>query len=114
MVKARAKARAKSPSGEPRRLVLESDLTIYNAAGHKQALLDALDATELVELDLARVGEIDSAGLQVLLLAKRESLAAGKEMRIVAHSPAVQELLEFLNVASYFGDPLVIPARDMA
>jgi anti-anti-sigma factor len=92
-------------------LTLETDLTIYNAPEHKCVLLAALEQASVIELDLAQVAEIDSAGLQVLLLAKRESLAAGKEMRIVGHSPAVQELLDFFNVASYFGDPLVIPAR---
>lgn len=106
------KTRTKSPSGEDvQRLVLEGDLTIYHAQEHKRRLLDALDQAKVVELDLARVSEIDSAGLQVLLLTKRESLAAGKDLRILAHSPAVQELLDFLNVASYFGDPLVISAR---
>ncbi len=110
-----SKARAKAPTGSnARRLVLESDLTIYNAPDHKRKLLDALEQAQVVELDLAAVGEIDSAGLQVLLLAKRESQANGKEMRIVRHSPAVQELLEFFNVASYFGDPLVIPAGHKA
>jgi anti-sigma B factor antagonist len=111
MSKARAEA---STNAESRRLVLENDLTIYNAAEHKCALLDALEQASVVELDLARVGEIDSAGLQVLLLAKRESLVAGKDLRVLSHSPAVRELLDFLNVASYFGDPLVIPAQDKA
>ncbi len=107
MRKAHAKA---STDSNARRLVLDADLTIYNAPEHKRALLNALEQAQVVELDLAKVGEIDSAGLQVLLLAKRESLAGGKEMRIVSHSPPVQELMEFFNVASYFGDPLVIPA----
>lgn len=111
MRKAHANAAA---NGNTRRLVLEADLTIYNAPEHKRTLLDTLEQAEVIELDLAAVGEIDSAGLQVLLLAKRESLAKGKEMRIVRHSPAVQELLEFFNVASYFGDPLVIPAEHKA
>jgi len=106
------KAQAKKPTdGDTRRLVLDTDLTIYNAPEHKRALLDLLAQAKVVELDLTQVGGIDSAGLQVLLLAKRESLAAGKEMRIVGHSSAVQELLDFLNVAGYFGDPLVISAR---
>jgi len=100
--------------GNVQRLVIESDLTIYNAPEQKATLFAALDQADVVELDLAQVGDIDSAGLQVLLLAKRESLAKGKEMRIVAHSPAVQELLDFLNVAGYFGDPLVIPAGESA
>ncbi len=82
------------------RLTIDNDLTIYNAPEHKRLLLDALDQASVVELDLARVGEIDSAGLQVLLLAKRECLAGGKDLRIVAHSPAVQELLDFFNLAA--------------
>jgi anti-sigma B factor antagonist len=106
-------AKAK-PKAKGSRLVLENDLTIYNAPEHKRALLEALDQAKVVELDLARVGEIDSAGLQVLILAKRESLAQGKNLRIVAHSTAVSELLDFFNMASYFGDPLVISARDNA
>jgi anti-anti-sigma factor len=106
------KTTAKRPSSKDvKRLVLEGDLTIYQAPEQKRNLLDALDQAKVVELDLAQIGEIDSAGLQVLLLTKRESLAMGKELRILAHSPAVQEALDFLNVASYFGDPLVISAR---
>jgi len=106
------KTRAKPSRGEDvRRLVLESDLTIYHATEQKRTLLENMEQAKVLELDLAQVGEIDSAGLQVLLLIKRESLAMGKELRILAHSPAVQEVLDFLNVASYFGDPLVISAR---
>jgi anti-sigma B factor antagonist len=97
-------------NAKPVRLVIENDLTIYNAPEHKRQLLEALDQSGAVELDLARVGEIDSAGLQVLLLAKRESLARDKALRIVGHSPSVSELLDFFNLASYFGDPLVMPA----
>ena len=95
-----------------RRLNLDSDLTIYNAPEHKMALMNALGESAVVELDLAHVGQIDSAGLQVLLLAKRESVAGGKVLRVVAHSQAVRDLLDFFNVASYFGDPLVIPAHE--
>ena len=97
-----------------RRLVIDNDLTIYNALEHKRALIAALDQAQVLELDLGQVGDIDSAGLQVLLLVKRESESADKKMRIVAHSSAVQEFVDFLNVAGYFGDPLVIPAKESA
>ena len=65
-----------------------------------------------MELDLSQVTEIDTAGIQLLMLAKRESMKRGKELRIVAHSPAVSELMDFYNIAGFFGDPLVIPARN--
>ena len=42
---------------------------------------------------------------------KREALREGRTLSIVLHSPAVQETIDFLNMAAYFGDPLVIQAQ---
>lgn len=92
------------------RLSLDSDLTIYNAVDIKQQLIDAVRQPWALELDLSRVGEIDTAGFQLLVLAKRESQRQGHHLAIVAHSPAVREIIDFYNMAAYFGDPLVIPA----
>ena len=91
-------------------LVIAEDMTIYNAAAHKQRLLDALLATERLEIDLSAVSEIDTAGFQLLVLVKREARRLGKEALIVAHSEAVREVLDFYNMAAAFGDPLLIPA----
>lgn len=91
-----------------------NDMTIYSAEKTKPMLLDALSRCAELEIDLSRVGEIDSAGFQLLLLAKRESGHAGKALRLTAHSPAVREMLDFFNMAAYFGDPMVIPAREGA
>ena len=99
---------------EVTRLALDANLTIYNAVELKQRLLDAVRAPKDLELDLSQVGEIDTAGFQLLVLAKRESQRLGHSLRIVAHSPAVREVIEFLNMVAYFGDPLVIPAGEQA
>lgn len=101
-----------NPSANARRVRIEHDLTIYNAAALKEQLLESLGATQVLELDLSQVGEIDSSGVQLLILAKRESLREGRRLSIVAHSPAVRETIDFFNIAAYFGDPLVIQARD--
>lgn len=92
------------------RLTLQDDLTIYNAIESKRHLLDAVSATQTLELDLSQVQEIDTAGFQLLVLAKREALRLDHSLRIVAHSPAVLEVIEFYNMVAYFGDPVVIPA----
>lgn len=92
-------------------LTLTESLTIYQAADQKTKLLDALAAGDALELDLSQVGEIDTAGLQLLLLTKREAAKAEKSLSITAHSPAVREAIEFTHLATYFGDPLVISAR---
>lgn len=91
-------------------LALTADLTIYNALTQKQTLLDALAATHKLDLDLSQVSEMDTAGLQLLILLKKEAQRAGKRVSIVAHSQAVSTLIDFCNMAADFGDPLVIPA----
>ena len=103
---------APSPAPEHQRLTLLDDMTIYNATAQKQQLLDALQAGDGLELDLSAVAEIDTAGFQLLLLAKREARHQDKPLLIVAHSPAVREVVDFFNVAADFGDPMLIPARE--
>jgi anti-anti-sigma factor len=94
-------------------LHLTGELTIFRAAELKQLLLAS---PAPVEIDLAGVTEIDTAGLQLLLLAKQTAQAEKRELRLVAHSAAVTELFELLHVAAHFGDPMVVdaPARRSA
>lgn len=100
------------PASPP--LSIHEDLTIYHALAHKQVLLDALAATDELELNLSQVAEMDTAGLQLLVLLKKEAQQAGKRVRIVAHSQAVSAVIDFCNMAAEFGDPLVIPADETA
>lgn len=95
---------------ETARLEFDEDLTIYGAGEAKARLLGAVRDAARLDLDLSRVGAMDSAGVQLLMLAKRESQRLGHTLRIVGHSPAVQEVIDFTNMAGWFGDPLVIPA----
>lgn len=86
-------------------LRLEGELTIFRAAELKPVLL-ADPAPQ--ELDLSGVTELDCAGLQLLLLAKKEALAARRDFKLTGHSPSVLEVFDLLNVAGYFGDALVM------
>jgi anti-sigma B factor antagonist len=92
------------------RISLQGPMSIYNAAELKARMLQAVASAGQVELDLARVEELDTAGFQVLVLAKREAVLRGHRLRIVAHSPEVQEVLDLCGMASWFGDPLLVPA----
>ena len=53
------------------RLSIVDDMTIYNALDQKNRLMSALAEVDMLELDLSHVGEIDTAGLQLLILSKR-------------------------------------------
>ena len=79
-------------------LRLEGDLTIYRAAELKQALLEAVDRLGSLEVDLSGVTELDTAGVQLLLLAKRAAGEKNKQFRLMGHSPAVVEVFELLRL----------------
>jgi anti-sigma B factor antagonist len=96
---------AKSEKGH-KTLVISEDMTIYNAAAQKTQLLKALASCQELDLDLLKVGEMDTTGFQILLLTKREALKAKKTVRLTAHSKAVTDLLDLYNMAGYFGDPI--------
>ena len=96
-----------------RRLTLTEDLTIYHALDQKNTLLDALAASDELELDLLPVSDMDTAGLQLLILLKKEAQRSGKRVSIVAHSQAVRAVIDFCNLATELGDPLVIPAAEL-
>ena len=92
--------------------VVEGSMTIYEAAADKPLLLSALATAKETEIDLSSVDEMDTAGLQLLLLVKRESLKAGKVLRLTGHSLASLDVLERYNLGAYFGDPACVSSRE--
>jgi len=83
---------------------VEGEMTIYQAAELKGPLVDALHECREMEIDLTDVGEIDTAGIQVLLLMKREAERAGKALRLVCPSAAVIGVFALYNLVSYLND----------
>jgi anti-anti-sigma factor len=78
---------------------LVGELTIHNAAEQKNALLALLEAGEPVDLDASDVTELDTAGLQLLLLLKREAVMAGLDVKLDAPSGAVTDVLAIANLS---------------
>jgi anti-anti-sigma regulatory factor len=95
----------------PNVLHIEGELTIFRAMELKSAMLPT---PPLTEIDLSGVTDIDTAGVQLLMLAKKTALREGCELHLLGHSPVVIEVFELLNVAAYFGDHLVMDSRTKA
>jgi anti-sigma B factor antagonist len=91
-------------------LSIDGEMTIYRAAELRESLSAALAAGGDLELNLSAVNEMDSAGVQLLMAAKKTARDSQRELHLVGHSPAVLEVFETLDLAALFGDPLLIPA----
>ncbi len=91
-------------------LAIEGEMTIYTAAELKSELAPHLSEPK-TEIDLSGVSEMDSSGLQLLILAKRETSRHGRILHLAGHSQAVLDVLDICNMAAYFGDPLIISSN---
>jgi anti-anti-sigma factor len=87
-----------------RRLTLSGELTIYTATTLKDRLVRELGEPGLMEIDLGKVTELDSAGFQVLYGLRRACAHLGKDLKISSPSQAVREVFELYNAARHFGD----------
>jgi anti-sigma B factor antagonist len=80
-------------------LRLGAEMTIAQAAQHRETLVDAMAAAsgDLL-LDLSAVGDFDSSGVQLLLSVRRSLAERGHALRIVAASPAVCDALALFGL----------------
>ncbi|MCQ8104803.1 STAS domain-containing protein [Methylomonas sp. SURF-2] len=92
-------------------LVVAGEMTIYTALEQKTVFSKCLDHNKELQIDLSAVSEIDSAGLQLLLLLKREANQRHIKLSLINHSQAVVEVFELLNLGNHFGDPIVLSAN---
>jgi anti-anti-sigma factor len=118
-----ARARQAAPARPPR-LVLAGELDIQVAAERKvvlMAFVDGIDAPLAgaaamdLELDLRAVTELDTAGLQLLLLARRAAAERGLRLVLVEPSPAVLSALGLVGLGpDLAGEPVAAAAGSRA
>jgi len=89
-------------------LAVVGEMNMYCAADLKEGLLSAVsDRRGEAVIDLSEVSEIDSAGLQVLLLMRRLARASGRRFALVDPSIPATEVLELCGL----GATIVRPTR---
>jgi len=96
------------------RLSIAGELTIYQSADFKAAVLDLLNACDTPQLDLAQVSEFDSAGFQILALVRREAAAQGKFLTLRGCSEPVRKVLDTYRVSDWISTAAVRPSRRAA
>lgn len=81
---------------------IDQDMTIYTAAELWQQIHAVLASEENeskeCHLDLSGVGEVDTAGAQVLLMAKQMASSNGAVLQITEMSEPVKESLKLLGL----------------
>ncbi len=90
------------PENKSKTIRIEGGMTICQVLALRQILLDSIIHSSDIDIDLSAVDEIDTAGVQLLILAKRTALSQHRELNLIGHSPAVLDVFELLNLFEYF------------
>ena len=93
-----AEAAGAATGGGTATLAIEGELTIHTAGERRTELLALVEQGDRLGVDLSAVTELDTAGLQLLLLTRREAAGFGKTFEITAASKAVTEALAIVHL----------------
>lgn len=92
-------------------LKFAGELNIYTTKPVKEQIIKSLSKTAQLVINLSKIGEFDSAGFQLLLMAKREAQKIKKKLRLISHSASVLSVLDIYGAVGLFGDQVVVPAK---
>jgi anti-sigma B factor antagonist len=82
----------------------QGDLTIYTAQRNKEALLQVMSDCKSLSVDLSKVMELDTAGVQILLLAMVEAKRKDIPVEFYGHTESVSQVLELCNLSNVIGN----------
>ena len=79
-------------------LTVEGEIDISNARAMRALLLQTLDRTASLALDLSAVASMDSSGIATLIEARTKAKAGGKSFRVAEVSERVRLALKLLCI----------------
>lgn len=86
------------------------EFTIISASEWYQRLRPLLETGSDLRLEMARVTEFDTAGLQLLLAARAEAQRLGSVVTVVDPSEAVRNVLSLVHLADPASEPSPAPS----
>lgn len=100
-------APTQAPAASPA-LAIAGEFTIFTALETKALLMNAIASAAPysdgeIGIELSQVTDIDSAGLQLMVMARREARQQGKRLHFVRCSDSVTELIALCEMTEYLG-----------
>lgn len=80
---------------------ISGEMNIYHAHGLKQGVMEALASSGPLQIDLSGATELDSTGLQLLLMARSEAERSGRTFSVVNASEAASAVIDLFYVGEY-------------
>jgi anti-sigma B factor antagonist len=105
-----------TPEADPGAVHIAGELTVYHAAEAARDLLARIAGAEPeagpLALDLDGVTEFDSAGIQVLLVARQALVARGSGLQLLRPSRPVLDVIETFALTDLLAAPVAAPEME--
>lgn len=88
-------------------VTVSGELTVFTVHALRPQLLSALNTSGYLQVDLRDVSEVDGAGIQLLMAAKREAAQRNAAFHLIAPPPNVMATLELTDLIKELGDHVV-------
>ncbi len=86
---------------------VDAEMTIYQIEEIKEKILPVIFEKGELEIDLSEICEIDSSGVQLLMLIAKERSAKGLPVIFTGHGKPTLDVLELMGLESYFKEPIL-------
>jgi len=83
---------------------IEGDLVIASVAEAKPEIVAALAGARDIRLDLSAIDDCDTAGVQLLLMARASARLQGKRLATIARSASFAEAVERIGIPAGWFD----------
>lgn len=83
-------------------LKISGEVKIYDVASFKDQIFENFDSYSALNLDLSATEDMDTSGLQLLMLVRKEAQTRNISFRVVASSDPADKLLKLFNLTEWF------------
>lgn len=90
------------------KVALVGKCTVYNTIKLKDTLLSVIQSNENILIDLAKVNDFDTAGMQLFISAKNTAKKYNKKIKFVSHPDCVLAIMDLYGLVGFFGDKIVL------
>ncbi len=94
------------------KVTLVGKCTIYNVVRLKQTLIETISNNQNILIDLEKVSDFDTAGMQLFISAKNTVKLSKKKIKFTSHPTCVVAILDLYGLTSFFGDKIVLTAAE--
>ena len=84
------------------KISLNGEMTIYTCNEMKIKLMEAVSKDCNVTINVSNVTEMDTAGLQLLILVKNELMQNDFQLMIIGKNESVTGVMNICNMSEYF------------